>query len=923
MKKICSIFLSLVLCLSISATVFAEGSLIDPYADEALLKTESVWDITFKLGEGVVINYGSEKIADSKISSDDTDFNSEHMSIHSAAASWNSLAENPVEVIIDLKEARLFSGVRVYSRVWRPWAASGNNNLHPSQAMEEGYISVSEDGVNYYDFDIMTFDAKNRYSDILCRKYGYGANIKVRYVKVVPKKLKSDSHWTPEEICLLKPNEAWDNIDKAGEIGPYMNSKVNSLTEEYLVDILGEQGAKEYVAEINALKDPVGNKNAVYEILERAEKASGLETVNLKYTKSYEAGNAKILSFYAKGEDEAIVEAENGKIRAVGLGSAVIENMGKKTIVKVSPTPIALVIVSGQSNAAGDGSDHTLAPRATGDYKGRFLITNTMDTNLYSFGGKVTLKDAVFAAEHGGLSSQVPANTTTKWGSRSSGSASALGKRLSDKWDMPVWVLNTGVCGRIMNSFNPYDTTGEKPWVYERTISYANDVKKIIAEDPHYYLDETKTGLFWLQGCSDGLGMSSEDTMEEYRDAFMNMYNGWKENIGINYAGIWLVRATASNNGANDFYMSGPRLAQIYLGNSAKEEHKNIYLIMNTDILGYDKSLAEYLDNKYPDWEKFSNEYGYELPETTREVKPDIHYSQKGYNEIGDEAAENIYKIQEGNTEITSAIFLNYYGKETEKIILKAGEADVKNVLVPMQTNITYNPSGALTIRILNDDIARYDNETFILKGKKCGRTVAELLAGDKVLALCLIEVTEEGKTPEGFYDMPKESHPSYNALKFAVEKGILTGFSDGFLRGEEKLTRGQMAAILSRANNLTEVADISKFTDVREDNWYYKDMQKAYKAGYFKGDGSFLKPDAYITREETFVVLARAYNLGEGNENSLASLSDAEKISFWARGAASAMTEKGHIEAGGALRPLEDITRAEFAEIIYSILTK
>jgi hypothetical protein len=64
--------------------------------------------------------------------------------------------------------------------------------------MEEGYISVSEDGVNYYDFDIMTFDAKNRYSDILCRKYGYGANIKVRYVKVVPKKLKSDSHWTPE-----------------------------------------------------------------------------------------------------------------------------------------------------------------------------------------------------------------------------------------------------------------------------------------------------------------------------------------------------------------------------------------------------------------------------------------------------------------------------------------------------------------------------------------------------------------------------------------------------------------------------------------------------------------------------------------------------------------------------------------------------
>ena len=78
---------------------------------------------------------------------------------------------------------------------------------------------------------------------------------------------------------------------------------------------------------------------------------------------------------------------------------------------------------------------------------------------------------------------------------------------------------------------------------YTGTVNYINKVRSLIAEDGHYEIDETKTGMFWLQGESNGIGnYCTPSTMEEYREMFMNMYSGFADEIGINYCGIWLVR---------------------------------------------------------------------------------------------------------------------------------------------------------------------------------------------------------------------------------------------------------------------------------------------------------------------------------------------------------------------------------------------
>ena len=51
---------------------------------------------------------------------------------------------------------------------------------------------------------------------------------------------------------------------------------------------------------------------------------------------------------------------------------------------------------------------------------------------------------------------------------------SDLGARLSDEWNMPVWVVNTAVCARTMQGFDP-TLSGSTAYTGEVTLSSAAD----------------------------------------------------------------------------------------------------------------------------------------------------------------------------------------------------------------------------------------------------------------------------------------------------------------------------------------------------------------------------------------------------------------------------------------------------------------
>lgn len=172
------------------------------------------------------------------------------------------------------------------------------------------------------------------------------------------------------------------------------------------------------------------------------------------------------------------------------------------------------------------------------------------------------------------------------------------------------------------------------------------------------------------------------------------------------------------------------------------------------------------------------------------------------------------------------------------------------------------------------------------------------------------------------FDDMPSDW--STEALQSAVDNGLLTG--DGnLLKPRDTLTRAQMAAIITRAFGAVKEADISEFSDVPEGAWYRDEVAKAYYMNVFRGDGAgHMNPDNSVTREEAFVVIARALCLDENaSVDALLKFNDADKVSSWAKGAISSMVSAAYVNgSNGKINPRGNITRAEFAQLMYNVIS-
>ncbi len=454
------------------------------------------------------------------------------------------------------------------------------------------------------------------------------------------------------------------------------------------------------------------------------------EKINLEYGDCYSVYGAEIVSqkvssMGAELGDTAVIElTDDNRIRAVGLGTAVIEVGGAQINVAVSKADITVVMIAGQSNAAGAEGHSMQAPKAVGEYEGRYLVTNGNDATLDA--SKVTIENAVYCAENGG---RMPGYS----GVGSGGFACALARKLSDLWDMKVWVINAALGGSRMDQWIP----GER--LYTNFIAYANMAHSEIENDGHYILDADKQGYVWLQGCSDGIpGLNT--SAEKYIEMFTAMHEGFKAETDMRYAGLYMVRAgviSVEEYRADDFHMTGPRLAQHIMANS--KDYPDIHLIFNTDIWRFDADVKAYFENKYGSAEAFQEIWGYAMPTTTKEIKPRIHYHQPGYNELGDEGAINLVNILAGKGKTTSAKLLNYYGNELEEsTTIQAGE---EFLAIPVAKNISYNASENLTVVTGNSRIAAADG--FTVKGIANGTTSLKVLNGDTVVAT--YSVTVEG----------------------------------------------------------------------------------------------------------------------------------------------------------------------------------
>ena len=208
----------------------------------------------------------------------------------------------------------------------------------------------------------------------------------------------------------------------------------------------------------------------------------------------------------------------------------------------------------------------------------------------------------------------------------------------------------------------------------------------------------------------------------------------------------------------------------------------------------------------------------------------------------------------------------------------------------------------------------------------KCKRILALFLAAVSCLSLA-VSASAANTTTRKATDFKDYDRTAWyaEAVSAAVDNGLLYGKSSTIIDPNGDMTRAEMAAIINRSFGCYKTADISRYKDVAKSKWYYKDVALAVQMGTYNGrSSSTMAPDAPISRQEAMTVVARALELDYDSysKTDLSAFSDRSEISNWALPYVRAMVGADYIHGRTkGLEPLDNITRAEFAQIFANII--
>ena len=416
--------------------------------------------------------------------------------------------------------------------------------------------------------------------------------------------------------------------------------------------------------------------------------------IHIRYQDTYElgspvtaVGNVTILSRVTgtAERDSSLFAVEGRRLFATATGSAtVFTEDGGMTEMVVEPSPIHLLFVTGQSNAASGRADETVMGNS--GYYDKYV--RTADTMTYftftsqdlDITGRETL-------ENPRLGNSVPARhpedyvtPTLKWRTNTRYSSTVAGPHpnafdessaypaqdagwcaaLANEWVREtgdrVWVVNSAHGGHPINNFIPERMGGPEPLYndYEQAVAVFRLALKTLYHEVdagHFTLGHM--AYYWFQGESDS---SSDDI---YYDAmFEKMHTGMMEDVvydhkgerrALEFCGLMTVRSCrdSEGNSLSELGMTGPRVSQYAAGTRTDGVFENVYVVSNVTErwVGSDENVAAYFLETYGSAEAFEARFGYPMPTTLREAHPQIHYSMQGMNEMGLDAAKNSLRL--------------------------------------------------------------------------------------------------------------------------------------------------------------------------------------------------------------------------------------------------------------------------------------
>ncbi len=167
--------------------------------------------------------------------------------------------------------------------------------------------------------------------------------------------------------------------------------------------------------------------------------------------------------------------------------------------------------------------------------------------------------------------------------------------------------------------------------------------------------------------------------------------------------------------------------------------------------------------------------------------------------------------------------------------------------------------------------------------------------------------------TPSFAFGADYSGHWAETTIQKWFDGNKLKGYEDGSFRPDSQITRAEFITMVNNALGYTEKAEI-KFSDVKSDDWYYSEVQKAVQAGYLKGyEDNTARPGIKISRQEASLIIARIKNLSDYASGANI-FNDVNDIATWAKGGVGAAAREklmiGYED--NTFRPLRYISRAE-----------
>ncbi len=260
-----------------------------------------------------------------------------------------------------------------------------------------------------------------------------------------------------------------------------------------------------------------------------------------------------------------------------------------------------------------------------------------------------------------------------------------------------------------------------------------------------------------------------------------------------------------------------------------------------------------------------------------------------------------------------------------EAPVAENGTVTVSPIAASKGTTVTVTPTPDEGYEVDKVTVTDKDGNEILITDNGDG-TYSFTMPGGKVTVNATFKEIDHSAvcSSRAFTDVDPEAW-YHEAVDYVVENGLMVGTADDQFNPNGTTTRAMIVTILYRLEGKPAVSGETPFDDVAADEWYTDAVNWASEndivSGY--GGGKF-GPTDNITREQFATILYRyaqykGYNVSVGEDTNVLSYNDALDVSDWAMPAIQWACGTGPMQGDnqGNLLPGDSATRAQAAALI------